>query len=352
MREESALHCEGNSGRCGCGPFEDNHIRAIDFKELASLTAQRDITERKQRDDALRYNEAENRKLAMVAKTTENAVIIADPKGRVEWVNDAFTRLTGYSLEEMQGRSPGSILRGPDTDVETATLMNERVRNGEGFDVEVLNYTKAKQPYWVAIDCRPVHDVAGDLVGFIAIEVDVTARRNDEDTTKRLHDDLSKAYDATIEGWARALDLRDHETEGHSRRVTEMTVRLARAMGVDESKIVHFRRGALLHDIGKMGIPDAILRKPGPLTAEEWEVMRRHPSLAKEMLSSIDFLQPALDIPFGIMNDGTAPVIRWAYAAIRSRSPRGSSPSSTSGMPSAATDRTEAHGLNRRFSPT
>ncbi|MBF8285321.1 MAG: putative PAS/PAC sensor protein [Anaerolineales bacterium] len=109
---------------------------------------------------------------------------------------------------------------------------------------------------------------------------------------------LTLAYDATIEGWSRALDLRDKETEGHTQRVTEMSLRLARAMGVDEAEQVHIRRGALLHDIGKMGVPDAILLKPGPLTEEEWVVMRKHPVYAYQMLSPILFLRPALDIPY------------------------------------------------------
>ena len=111
--------------------------------------------------------------------------------------------------------------------------------------------------------------------------------------------DLALAYDDTLEGWARALDLRDQETEGHSQRVTEMTLQLSRAMvGLDEGEITHIRRGALLHDIGKMGIPDAILLKPGKLTDEEWKIMRQHPQLAFDVLKSIVYLHPALDIPF------------------------------------------------------
>jgi len=117
------------------------------------------------------------------------------------------------------------------------------------------------------------------------------------DGLRGAHAELASAYEATIEGWARALDLRDKETEGHSRRVAEMTVRVARAMGVGEAEVVHVRRGALLHDIGKMGVPDAILLKPGPLTAEEWAVMRRHPALAAAMLQPIEYLRPALEIP-------------------------------------------------------
>jgi hypothetical protein len=114
---------------------------------------------------------------------------------------------------------------------------------------------------------------------------------------ERSNAELSLAYEATIEGWARALDLRDHETEGHSRRVTDTTLRLARRLGVPAHELVHVRRGALLHDIGKMGVPDAILLKPAPLTAEEWAVMKQHPGLAYELLAPIEFLRPALDIP-------------------------------------------------------
>jgi PAS domain S-box-containing protein len=115
---------------------------------------------------------------------------------------------------------------------------------------------------------------------------------------ERSNVELTLAYDTTLEGWARALELRDHDTEGHSRRIADMTLRLARAMGVSEAELVHVRRGALLHDIGKMGIPDSILHKPGPLTGEEWEVMHQHPVYAYQMLSSITFLRPALDIPY------------------------------------------------------
>ncbi|MEW4568540.1 PAS domain S-box protein [Tautonia sp. JC769] len=110
--------------------------------------------------------------------------------------------------------------------------------------------------------------------------------------------ELEAAYDATIAGWSRALDFRDHETEGHSRRVTALTLRLARRMGVSDADLVHLRRGALLHDIGKMAIPDRILNKAGPLDARERQVMERHPVLAHAMLAPIPFLQSALDIPY------------------------------------------------------
>jgi putative nucleotidyltransferase with HDIG domain len=117
------------------------------------------------------------------------------------------------------------------------------------------------------------------------------------DQIRRGNDELRLAYDITLEGWSRALDLRDKETEGHTQRVAEMTERLTREIGMSEEDVQHARRGALLHDIGKMGIPDSILHKPGPLDEEEWRVMRLHPVYAFELLSPIPFLRPALDIP-------------------------------------------------------
>ena len=114
---------------------------------------------------------------------------------------------------------------------------------------------------------------------------------------QRSNFELAQAYDITLEGWARALELRDQETEGHTRRVTELTVRLAKAMGFEGEELDHIRRGALLHDIGKMGIPDRILLKPGKLTDEEQRAMQKHPVYAFEMLEPIEKLRPALDIP-------------------------------------------------------
>jgi PAS domain S-box-containing protein/putative nucleotidyltransferase with HDIG domain len=110
--------------------------------------------------------------------------------------------------------------------------------------------------------------------------------------------ELIIAYDATIAGWSRAMDLRDKETEGHTLRVTELTIQLAKKMGIHQQEIVHIRRGALLHDIGKLGVPDHILLKPGPLTDEEWVIMREHTTYAYNMLLPISYLRPALDIPY------------------------------------------------------
>ena len=109
---------------------------------------------------------------------------------------------------------------------------------------------------------------------------------------------LLNAYEATIEGLSHALDLRDRETEGHSHRVTELTLKLAQVQEMSDEQIMHLRRGALLHDMGKIGVPDSILHKPDTLTQDEWAIMRKHPQFAYEMLSSIEYLHPALDIPY------------------------------------------------------
>jgi response regulator RpfG family c-di-GMP phosphodiesterase len=118
------------------------------------------------------------------------------------------------------------------------------------------------------------------------------------DDVQRSHLELSLAYDTTLEGWSRALDLRDKETEGHSLRVTEMAVGLGRAVGMSDEELVHVRRGALLHDIGKVGIPDSILHKAGPLDESEWKIMHLHPVYAYELLAPISYLRPAVDIPY------------------------------------------------------
>jgi response regulator RpfG family c-di-GMP phosphodiesterase len=138
-------------------------------------------------------------------------------------------------------------------------------------------------------------DFLETLAGQAALAID---NRQLFDNLERSNLELMQAYDATIEGWSQAMDLRDKITKGHTLRVTEFTVRLARAIGIQENEIVHTRRGALLHDIGKLGVPDTILFKPGRLTEEEWVLMKQHPQFAFDMLSPIAYLLPALDIPY------------------------------------------------------
>jgi putative nucleotidyltransferase with HDIG domain len=133
------------------------------------------------------------------------------------------------------------------------------------------------------------------LAGQAAIAID-----NAElfDNLQDSNSELSQAYEKTLEGWASALELRDQDTVGHTRRTAELTLQLARAVGMSENELVNVYRGALLHDIGKMGVPDSIVLKPGPLTDEERQSMRKHPKYAYDMLSPIAYLRLALDIPY------------------------------------------------------
>ena len=187
------------------------------------------------------------------------------------------------------------------------------------MDQEALATTRDKIPAGWGGACLPLQTIQG-MVGVMIVSVrlpreikaeefqllttvseiagNAIHRMQLHEDTRRQAEELALAYDTTLEGWARALELRDKETEGHSRRVVNLTENLARALGISEEKIVHLRRGVLLHDIGKMGIPDHILLKQGPLTEEEWKIMKQHPQYAYDMISSIDFLHPVLEIPY------------------------------------------------------
>ena len=138
-----------------------------------------------------------------------------------------------------------------------------------------------------------------DLCHILAYEVSLAIAN--AQLYKRAHQaviELAQAYDATLEGWSRVLDMRDHATDEHTQRVTRLTIALAEKMGIPKSEMSHVRRGALLHDIGKMAIPDSILQKPDRLSDTEMAIMRTHPEKAHEILSHIDYLSPAIDIPY------------------------------------------------------
>ena len=163
------------------------------------------------------------------------------------------------------------------------------VSKGQVRGVLELFHRKAFQPdtEWI--------DFMETLAGQAAIAIDNAQMF---EGLQRSNLELMLAYDATIEGWSRALDLRDHETEGHTQRVTTLTLDLARAMGLGDADLVGIRRGALLHDIGKVGVPDSILHKPGELSTEERDLMQHHTMYAYQMLAPITFLRSAIDIPY------------------------------------------------------
>jgi PAS domain S-box-containing protein len=151
---------------------------------------------------------------------------------------------------------------------------------------------------WIGLS-KEITDTEIKLLSAISdITANAILRSSMHEQSLKAASDLVVAYDTTLEGWANALELREHETAGHSKRVVQFTVNLAKKFGICQEDTVHVQRGALLHDIGKMGIPDYILLKPGPLNEDEWQIMRQHPVYAKNLLSKIPYLVPALIIPY------------------------------------------------------
>ena len=156
--------------------MEAQKVSLRDAKEvLARLVDQRG--ELRAANDRLRVQEAEARKLGLIAARTDNAVVLTDAEGRTIWVNQGFTRLTGYTLAGIAGRKPGQVLQGAGTDPDTIARMGERLRQGLGFSAELLNYRKDGRGYWVAVEVQPIHDDEGRLTNYMAIESDITARR-------------------------------------------------------------------------------------------------------------------------------------------------------------------------------
>lgn len=192
----------------------------------------------------------------------------------------------------------------PDLRTEVGDLEGRELVGSEGFVCYHATPLMAKGQLRGLLEVfhRDRLDFNQDWLGFFAALAEQTAIALDNAILLRKLQDsnnrLALAYDRTIEGWSQALGFKDEETAEHSQRVTEMTVRLAKHMGVKGEALAHIRRGALLHDIGKMAVPDRILLKPGKLTEEEWQAMRRHTTAAYELLTPITFLRPALDIPY------------------------------------------------------
>jgi len=186
-------------------------------------------------------------------------------------------------------------------DSELAWLLREM---GEGFITHYVAplISKGQVKGVLEVFHRSPHHSDDDWLRFLEALATQTAIAIDNaelfDGLQRSNSELSRAYEQTLEGWSRALDLRDRETEGHTQRVTEIALRLAQHLGIKGDDLAHIRWGALLHDIGKMGIPDHILLKPGPLTEEEWKIMRLHPGYAYQMLAPINYLHRALEIPY------------------------------------------------------
>jgi PAS domain S-box-containing protein/putative nucleotidyltransferase with HDIG domain len=255
-------------------------------------------TEIMEREVAQQELDQQTQFLRQVLDTNPTLIYARDRNGKYTLANDAAARFEGLTVDDILGKTDnelnhdlGQIIRWRHEDLDVMEnrrdiiLSEERVVDTHGME------------HFLQTIKRPIVGPNGKIDQILGVSVEITARKKAEERVVQANSELAQAYDATIEGWSRALDLRDRETEGHSLRVTNMTLRLAKWMGIDQSEHLNLRRGALLHDIGKMGIPDEILFKKGTLNDEEWVIMRKHPSYAYEMLKPIDYLHPALFIP-------------------------------------------------------
>ena len=176
-----------------------DHGRAVRSPEGAVVRLDgvlSDVTARVRMQIALRDREAEVRRLAMVTSRTHNAVIIADPQGRITWVNAGFERITGWTLDEVRGRRPGDVLQGPASDPAAVAVMREALAARKPFQVELINYHRSGRPYWIEIQAQPMHDAGGRFEGYMAVERDTTAQREGEAALRAARDQAQAAASA------------------------------------------------------------------------------------------------------------------------------------------------------------
>lgn len=240
----------------------------------------RDVTARKQMEDDLK--EGEERFSTLSAATFE--AIALTEQGTIIDVNEQMLAMFGYTRIEVIGMNVSQLVA-----PESSELVRRRISARSEEPYEHIALKKDGRRFHVEVRPRAM-PYRGRPIRVTAIR-DITERKTAEEN-------LTDAYQTTLEGWAKALELRDEETEGHSRRVTEMTLTLARAMGFTEEQLVDIHRGSILHDIGKMGVPDQILRKNGPLNEEERKIVQQHPDTAFNLLKEIAFLEKSLEIPY------------------------------------------------------
>jgi PAS domain S-box-containing protein len=288
INEDTAVNCM----KAGAADYViKEHIKRLGQAVIHALEEKETQVRRHNAELALHESEERYR---MLAENANDSVFILNKDGYYQYINNYGMQALNQPAEKIIGLNLSQFF--PEDSIAYQNgLLKKVIESGqptnEEYPIRRQNDTVWYNTSFVCFEEKGERVVMG-------ISRDITQRKQAEEDLRKTHRKLELIYDETIEALTRAIDLRDKETEGHTRRVIDLTTRLARASGVDEEAMVHLRRGAYLHDLGKIGIPDAILHKPGPLTPEEWEIMRQHPQHAYNMLSSIEYLQPALDVPY------------------------------------------------------
>jgi PAS domain S-box-containing protein len=274
-------------------------VRDATGNPLYALGMFEDITKRKEALETLHEHE---KFIQTVIETVPVGIFVVDKEGKINYLNPTGQKiwhgaqLVGVDeLDIYKGWrvSDGSLVKAHEWGSAKAVLYGQTTLDEE-IEIEAFDGTRKI----ITNSGIPLYDDKGNINGAVAILQDITGRKKVEKELLQSSEDLKDAYNATLQGWSHALELREHETAGHSQRVVQLTIEIARRFYFTEAEILHIQRGALLHDIGKMGIPDSILLKPGPLTESEWAVMRKHPVFARQLLSGIPYLTHAMDIPY------------------------------------------------------
>ena len=249
-----------------------------------------DITERKLTEQSLLESEERFR---TIVELSPDATFIADLNGQFIEVNEAACRQFGYERPELLRKNMFDIVH-PDFIEQTWKRIRQMQFEVGYYDSRYIRKDGGK--VMVELGIRRI--TFQGIPALLGVARDITERILGEEKLAQAATDLTQAYDSTLEGWALALELREEYTAGHSRRVVDLTLTLARKLGVDDTALSHIRRGALLHDIGKMPLADSILMNKGPLSQQEWDIMRQHPAYARKLMEQIPYLQPAIDIPY------------------------------------------------------
>lgn len=290
-----------NGGRWNCDRFayDDGNMHGIfkiqtfQYSPRKMVTIFEDITSQIASEEALRYSQELFSKAFHTSPDAININRLSD--GLYININQGFTNLTGFTEDDVIGVSSLKLdIWANPSDREA--LVKGLLETGSVNNLEAGFRFKDGSVKTGLMSARVIEIDREKFI--LSITRDISERKQAEVDLINAHAQLEEAYSATLEGWVRALEIREHDTADHSRRVVELTDLMARRLGITGEALIHAKRGALLHDIGKMGVPDNILLKPGSLTMEEWTIMRYHPVYACTLLEEISYLVPAMDIPY------------------------------------------------------